>query len=420
MTERLTARLTERPIERKAEGVTERKTWAALGAALAVGLAGLASVCAFLMPPQPGSDTGLVGTLLFLSLFVPLILALSSMGLLIAWRSPGHPVGPLLIGAAVCLGLAFGGGTYAGLSAARGAPPLAGAAVADWCGSWAAALGLALLGVFVPLLFPTGHFLSPRWRRLALILVAIIVVGSMATAFLPGPLGNETSFDNPFGITALGPLLASLSTAFNAVAPLAFGSGLLCLVLRYRRGTTRERDQIKLFAYPAAVAVVALLVSLSGIPGLSDPAWEAALLAMTGIPVAIAMAIVRHGLFDIDRLISRTLAYGLLTAFLLVLYGLVTLAIQPLVQRLTGASDLAVAAATLAAAVAFQLLRRRIQDSVDRRFDRTRYDAERTVAAFGSRLRDEVELAALGTNLVSTVAQTLQPARVGLWLRRVA
>jgi hypothetical protein len=208
--------------------------------------------------------------------------------------------------------------------------------------------------------------------------------------------------------------------AFDLCAPVAFGAGLISLALRFRRGDVRERRQIKLFAYPAVFAIAALLVSIFDPAGLGDVAWQVALLALTGIPVAIAVAIVRHGLFDIDRLISRTLAYAVLTALLLALYGLVILAAEPIVTAFTGGTDLAVAAATLAAAIIFQPLRRRIQGVVDRRFDRARYDAERTVSAFGNRLRDEVELDAVGASLVGTVTGTLQPTRVGLWLRRTA
>jgi hypothetical protein len=344
----------------------------AAGAALAIALAVGSVASVLLMPEGPLRGSSLLDAVVFLGLFVPLVVALAAMGLLVLWRSPGHPVGALMIGAGIGIGLAFGGGTYAGLSTMRGGPALPGAVIADWVGSWASTLGLALLGLFVPLVFPTGRFLSPRWRRLGLALAGVVVVGTVATALLPGPLGNDPAFDNPFGIVAAGPLLNLVVTLFNLCAPLAFGSGLLCLVLRYRRGTLRERAQIKLFAYPVVVAVLALIVSVSNPGGPGDTAWEAALLAMTGIPVAIAIAIVRHGLFDIDRLISRTLAYATLTALLLALYAVVVLAAQPLFAALTGGTDLAVAAATLAAAAVFQPHRRRIQGVVDRRVDRAR------------------------------------------------
>lgn len=388
-----------------------------LGAAVVLALAG-ASVLLTLYGPEPPGMTS-ADTLFFLALSVPLPVALGAMGWLIAWRSQGHPVGLLMVGSAVCLAVMFASGEYQ-LVSADGPTGLPGATFAGWLSSWMTTPALAMLGIFVPLLFPTGRFLTPRWRRLGLILVGVVVVGTVTTAFLPGSAGNGGNLDNPFGIPQAAPLLEVLNTAFDLCAPVAFGAGLISLALRFRRGDVRERRQIKLFAYPAIFAIAALLVSIFDPAGLGDVAWQVALLALTGIPVAIAVAIVRHGLFDIDRLISRTLAYAVLTTFLLALYGLVVLGTEPIFASLTGGTDLAVAAATLTAAALFQPLRRRIQGAVDRRFDRARYDAERTVSAFGNRLRDEVELDAVGASLVGTVTGTLQPTRVGLWLRRTA
>ncbi|TAM56655.1 MAG: hypothetical protein EPN50_10230 [Chloroflexota bacterium] len=385
-----------------------------LGAAVVLALAA-ASVLLTLYGPEPPGMTS-ADTLFFLALSVPLPVALGAMGWLIAWRSQGHPVGLLMIGSAVCLAVMFASSEYQ-LVSAEGPTGLPGATFAGWLSSWMTTPALAMLGIFVPLLFPTGRFLTPRWRRLGLILVGVVVVGTVTTAFLPGSAGNGGNFDNPFGISQAAPLLEVLNMAFDLCAPVAFGAGLISLALRFRRGDVRERRQIKLFAYPAVFAIAALLVSIFDPAGLGDVAWQVALLALTGIPVAIAVAIVRHGLFDIDRLISRTLAYAVLTALLLALYGLVILAAEPIVTAFTGGTDLAVAVATLAAAIVFQPLRRRIQGVVDRRFDRARYDAELTAAAFASALRTEVELEAVRRDLVEVVSRTMRPVSAGLWLR---
>lgn len=401
------------------------RTVAAAGAALAIALAFGSVAFVALMPLQPnspgagGTFGATLGSLVFLALFVPLTTSLAVMGLLVTWRRPGHPIGPLMIATAICLGLSFGGGTYSGLSTVRPGPPLPGAALADWFSSWSSGLALGLIGIFVPLLFPDGTFLTSRWRRLTLILAGITIVSTLATALVPGPLGNDPTFVNPFGITGAEPLLDPIVTVLNLLAPVGFGSALLCLVLRYRRGTAEARQQIKLFAYPVVITVVALLLSLTDVAGLGDVAWEAALVAMTGIPVAIAIAIVRYRLFAIDRLISRTVAYALLTVLLVASYGLAVLLFQALLAAVSGeAGPLAVAAATLVVAALFQPLRRRLQAAVDRRFDRGHYDAERLVAAFGGQLRDSIELDEVRGALLEVTAQALHPVAATLWLRR--
>ncbi|HEY2958743.1 MAG TPA: hypothetical protein VGM21_11135 [Actinomycetota bacterium] len=187
-----------------------------------------------------------------------------------------------------------------------------------------------------------------------------------------------------------------------------------CVVLRFRAARGVERQQLRWVAAGATTAVVGPLLLLAlaavGLPTLDAFSWP----LLLAVPVAIAVAVLRYRLWDLDRLVSRTVAYALVTGLLLVPYLLVVPAATRLVA---GSGSLAVAAATLAVAAAFQPLRRRVQDLVDRRFNRRRYDAARTVEGFAARLRDQVDLDALQAELLTVVDQTVQPTQASLWLR---
>ena len=187
---------------------------------------------------------------------------------------------------------------------------------------------------------------------------------------------------------------------------ISYPAALLCVVLRFRASRGLERQQMRWVVAGATVAVVGLLLGAAS-SGLTY-------LAVVAVPVSVAVAVLRYRLWDLDRLVSRTVTYALVTALLVVPHLLVVPAASRLAE---GSGSLAVAAATLAAAALFQPLRRRVQDLVDRRFNRRRYDAARTVAGFGGRLRDEVDLDAIATELVAVVERTVQPTQVSLWLR---
>jgi hypothetical protein len=223
---------------------------------------------------------------------------------------------------------------------------------------------------------------------------------------------------NPVGIPGAGPLLDVVNLLSIATAAPALLLVILSLVLRYRRGDAVEREQIKWFAYPASVAAVALAIGLPDVGLISDAAWTIALSAMSLVPVAIAIAILRHRLFDIDVIINRTLVYGALSVLLAAVYIGSVLLLQELLRPLAPDSGLAVAASTLAVVALFQPLRRRIQAVVDRRFYRSRYDAEQIVHAFAGTLRDKVDLSALTDELVNVVDQSVRPARARVWLRQ--
>ncbi len=288
---------------------------------------------------------------------------------------------------------------------------------------WVPPLGIAL--IFLPLVFPTGHLLSPRWRVAAAFGVVAVVVFCVIIAFLPGPIEQATFVDNPLGgVTGLSPEAYASRLLGPAWLPLAIAIvlGLASLVVRFRRATGDARRQIKWFALAALVAgalfTIYLTVSVLIVSGLPLKMMEVlVVIGLLGLPTAAGMAILRYRLYDIDRIVSRTISYGIVTALLVAVFLLVNLALQGLLSSVISSNSLTVAASTLLVAALFTPLRRRVQRAVDRRFDRARYDAGFTVAAFADRLRNEVDLPTLSSELNDTVRQAISPSSVNLWLR---
>ena len=275
--------------------------------------------------------------------------------------------------------------------------------------------GLILLG-FVLLLTPTGRLPSPRWRWWARAMVAVPVVLLVVVTLAPGPVDpSQQVLAGPFDSHGLGGVLL----AINRLA-LAFTTGavVVCagsLVARFRRASGVERQQLRWVAYAAVLVVPAAMVGLAGMAlGSSEVLTWAVTAWLAGLPLAIGAAVLRYRLYDLDRIISRTLAWGLLTLLLGGGYAVVVLGLG---QLLGQDSSLVVAAATLAVAALFQPARRRIQAVVDRRFNRRKYDAAKTVEAFSARLRDEIDLDALSTELLAVAHQTMRPTTAALWLR---
>jgi peptidoglycan/LPS O-acetylase OafA/YrhL len=276
-------------------------------------------------------------------------------------------------------------------------------------------MAIACLG-FVLLLTPTGALPSPRWRWWARITAATPVALLLVATLAPRPAGQlAEAVDNPLDLHGLhGVPLAATQAAF-AITNIAFVVAAASLVVRFRRARGAERQQLR---WVALATVVLALLSVVVLAALALDAFALAALAgslcVAILPAAIGAAILRYRLYDLDRIISRTLAYGLLTLLLGGGYAGVVLGLGQLLGR---GSSLVVAAATLAVAAAFQPARRRIQQLVDRRFDRRRYDAARTIAAFSARLRQQVDLDTLTAELLGVVDQTMQPRRVSLWLQ---
>ncbi len=347
----------------------------------------------------------------------------STVGVVIASRRPHHPIGWLFCTVGLLAGVNHLFAEYAIYASLNQSASLPGARASAWVASWPWMPTNALL-VFVALLFPDGRLPSRRWLPFAWVNVGVAVVGTVAVAFLAGPIPALDPIENPLGLEGAQTLLGPVATVSGALERgilglIAVGS----LFLRLRRARGEEREQIKWLAYAASVVVIGAILTYV-VPEATGARWVGrvglALLALgfVGVPIAIGIAILKYRLYDINLLINRTLVYGALTATLVVIYFGAVVLLQRLFVSLTGEkSTLAVVASTLVIAALFTPLRRGIQGFIDRRFYRRKYDAAKTLEAFSAKLRNETDLDALSHELVGVVKETMQPAHVSLWLR---
>ena len=285
-----------------------------------------------------------------------------------------------------------------------------------------ASLAAFAMLLFLLLLFPSGRFSSSTWRWLGLVGASTLVGAYVVTCIRPGTLGEPfEAFVNPLGIGVLARVGGPLFTALLVVGELILLAAAVATILRFRRSRGVEREQFKWFALAAALFALVLIVYsiASGVyPAALDAIAIAGLLAGgAGIPIAVGIAILKYRLYEIDRIINRTLVYGAVTALLAGLYFAIVIGLQAIFSGFTRGNDLAIAGSTLAVAALFRPVRRRIQAFVDRRFYRRRYDAQQTLDAFSTRLRDEVDLDQLGADLGAVVYETMQPAHVSFWIR---
>jgi hypothetical protein len=339
-----------------------------------------------------------------------------TVGAVLASRRPRHPVGWLLLAQTVVLLAAGAAAQYVawGLLAPGGAFPATRQVALYY--SAATGGGLILLG-FVLLLTPTGKLPSPRWRWWARAMVAVPLLLLVVVTLAPGPVDPyQQVLAGPFDFRGLGGVLLVVNQLALVFTTLTVAVCAGSLVVRFRRAGGVERQQLRWVALAAALVVPAAVVALAGMAlAATDVVTWAITAWLAGLPLAIGAAVLRYRLYDLDRIVSRTLAYGLLTLLLGGGYAGVVLGLGQLLGR--DSSSLVVAAATLAAAAVFQPTRRRIQQAVDRRFNRRRHDAAQRIAAFSDHLREQVDLDALTAELLVVVDQTMQPTGVSLWLR---
>lgn len=340
-----------------------------------------------------------------------------AVGALVSSRRPGHPIGWLLLTIGFSIGLTVFGRSYATYSLLESPGSLPGGAIVAWLAE--SAFG-PFIGLFpwLLLLFPTGRLPSPRWSwvawAIALNTMILMISSPIALWSMRGPDLLAETYDPPPGpVTNLSniTLIASLPIFFTAA---------VSLVVRWRKARGEERQQLKWLAYGTGLLAMVLLTMSAELFLEHELGWLdwLFLASIITIPVAIGIAILRYRLYDIDLVINRTLVYATLTVLLGLVYVGSVVVLGGLLRPLAGSNDLAVAGSTLAVAALFSPARRRIQAFVDRRFYRSRYDAARTVEAFSSRLRDEVDLDTLSSDLQAVVRETLQPASVSVWLRR--
>jgi uncharacterized membrane protein YfcA len=344
-------------------------------------------------------------------------LTAATVGAVLASRRPHHPVGWLLLAIGLSQQFSNLATDYVHYGVMVRPDGLPAASYLTGFYNSGTIVMVACIG-FVMLLTPTGSLPSPRWRWWARVVIAATVVLVLSAALTPHPLEPEDpTFQSPL---AAPPALSDLLALAGIVGVVTLLVGLLVaagsLVVRFRRARGLERQQLRWLALAAALSAVALLVAVASAV-LGAPlgvVLVAAGISVALLPLATGAAILRYRLYDLDRIISRTLAYGLLTVLLGLGYGAVVLGLSRLLPQ---DSSLVVAAATLAVAAVFQPARRRIQQGVDRRFNRRRHDAAQTITAFSARLRDQVDLDGLTGELLAVVDQTMQPTRASLWLR---
>jgi hypothetical protein len=368
------------------------------------------------------SWSGNLGDLLPLLTLNLVTLSFATVGAILVSRVPRNVIGWLLASGGFCFAVDNGATGLAdyGLIAHPGGLP--GAIWFAWLSQWlwAPAIG-SVFGL--ALVYPPGRLLSPRWRPVAIAGALIIGLISFGAATGPWPAGMFPE-PNPLLIAVGGPGILDIVSVLGAliavlVAVLSIGS----LVIRFRRAAAVERAQLKWFAAMVAVSVPAFLVGVtlygsSGVAAIvANVADGIAFGGFALLPVAIGIAILRYRLYEIDRLISRTLAWAVLTVILGAAFVGLVLGLQTVLAPFTGSNELAVAGSTLLVFSLFQPIRQRVQAVVDRRFNRARYDAQTAVDAFSSRLRDEVDLEILQGSLLALVDATLEPTTSRLWLR---
>ncbi len=404
-------------------GRASRIAWTLWGLALVLGAAGLLFGILAFRAPLPEGRGPLLVTILVQDAVVVLY---GALGVLIASRHGRNPIGWIFCFVAISLGvLSFASGyaDYA-LYARDDSPP--GAVLAAWVVSWLFIPAVYASVCYLFFLFPDGRPASARWRPVIWAASIVAAVATLATALEPGRLYSFPNVDNPFG---LGEPFGRIAAIANDITDLAampvFLVSLASMVVRLLNARGRERLQLKWITYAAALTATSFAASfLAGaLPDdwrtVSDLFFLAGVVGFAGIPVAAAIAILKYRLYDIDRIINRTLVYATLTAALIVVYAGGVVSLQYAFRALTGQeSNLAVVASTLAIAALFGPLRRSIQAFVDRRFYRVKYDAAKTLEGYAARLRDETDLDRLGDELVSVVRGTMQPEHASLWLRR--
>jgi hypothetical protein len=340
------------------------------------------------------------------------------VGAVIVAHRPGNAVGWIFsaIGLLAATGvLATEYAAYASRTRPASSP---GVVLAAWYSSWWWYPTLVGVLVFTPLVFPTGRLQSARWRPVAVVAAAVIAAVITLSALQPRLQGEDHPVRNPIGVAGVpDPEEGVLGAVGFGLLVLCSAAAVTSVVLRFRRARGVERQQLKWFTYAATLLILVLLLTDYLLPqsGVVEMLYG---LVVALVPVAAGVAILRYRLYDIDRLINRTLVYGLLTALLGAVYAAAVLVGGQLFGGVGGdPPSWAVAGATLAVAALFQPARRRIQAVVDRRFNRRKYDAARTVETFSTRLRDQVDLDTLSAELLAVVDQTMEPTSASLWLR---
>jgi hypothetical protein len=348
-----------------------------------------------------------------LALFVP-------FGALVAWKHPRNPVGWLILAIGLAEVLTKFTYEYAARALVTDPGSLPGGGLASLLSVTVWVPEIALFPIML-LLFPDGRLPSRRWAVVGFApLLMIVLTGALAVAMWPHTGARLLSDSDTFEIEQVEGVANVVFAAFPVVM-VCLVLSLVALIFRFRRARGDERQQLKWIAVVAAMAATLLLVNDLVLPGLGvESAFTTFLSETLGSPglfaVVATIAIMKYRLYDIDLIINRTLVYGALTAMLAAAYLVIVVVLQNVIPG-AGDSDLTIAGSTLAVAALFRPLRARIQGFIDRRFYRRKFDAQRTLESFSSRLRDDVDLDHLSADLLGVVSDTMQPAHASLWLR---
>lgn len=358
---------------------------------------------------------GVKGGLLVAISTIALFLVASIVGGLVASRHPSNPIGWILCSFTAIQGVSLVLEGYTEYYLSSGGGSLRVAEAAAWVNNWSY-VSAFLTVTLVLLLFPDGHLPSRRWAPALWCCLVGNALFAAGVALDTGPLHEYPEIVNPLGVShRLASVIGPIGITLTLIALFASAGSV---IVRFRRSTGVERQQIKWLAVASVIAAAAMLGAAAiGFAGSDNLANAVIVLGILCIPVAIGVAMLRYRLYDVDRVISKTLVYGSLTVVLGASYVGLVLAGQALFSAFAGGSNLAIAVSTLAVAALFLPARSRVQRFVDRRFYRRRYDAQRTLEAFGARLREQVDLETLNGELRTVVQETMQPAHVSVWLR---
>ena len=340
------------------------------------------------------------------------VVSFGVVGAVVVTHLPDNLVGWLLWASGAVLGWATAGTAYATNSAASCGGCLPATLPIAVLTNMAFGPVVGVVAIFIPLLFPSGRLASPRWRPVAWLGMAATVFFTISIAVTPGPMSG--GIENPIGMDASGALSGLIQIGSLASVCVAIVLALASVVWRFRHAGVVERQQLRWFAYAGVLMLVGLVV---GLAWTFDLAWVVMFAGLGLMPLATGVAILRYRLYDLDRLVSRTIAYAVVTGGLVLVYLAINLALTTAFSSIASGNPAVVAASTLVVAVLFTPLRRRVQRVVDRRFDRARYDSARTSGAFSERLRDEIDLPSLLIDLQATAGGAISASRVGVWLR---
>ena len=349
--------------------------------------------------------------------------SLGAVGALVAARRPENPIGWLLLTSALLITLSFFADAYASYSLQLGHGPLPFDQFMAWLTLWVTVPGFGAF-MFVFLLFPNGRLPSHLWRWVVRLGVVGLVALVLGLAIRPGPVDAVPTIDNPFGIEAAHDVYGLIEGPVGLLDGILVLAAVGSLVVRRRRARGPERQQMRWFVFSVVLFVATFLGSQIFWSIVGDETrgpteffpFLAIMLALIFIPISMGISILRYRLYDIDIIVNKTLVYGGLTGVLALSYLAIVVALQNLIPAADD-SDLTIAGSTLAVAAFFRPLRARVQGFIDSRFYRHKYDAQRTLEAFSSRLREDVDLDHLSKDLLGVVRDTMQPAHASLWLK---